>query len=59
MSLFYTKLSIGLATIGLSFLGCQAPQSMGKNALKSYQTLVWEENFNRSEERRVGKECVP
>ena len=48
MSLFYTKLSISLASIGLSFLSCKAPQSMGKNALKSCQTLVWEENFNDS-----------
>ena len=48
MSLFYTKLSISLAAIGLSFLSCKAPQSMGKNALKNSQTLVWEENFNDS-----------
>jgi hypothetical protein len=45
-TMFYSKLTLSLAVIGLSFLGCKTPQKANYHIPQNGQTLVWEEHFN-------------
>ena len=44
--MFYSKRTLSLAVIGLSFLGCKTPQKADYHTPQNGQTLVWEEHFN-------------